>query len=246
MKNTDTSPLFARIAQDLTEGIVDNRFPVGSVLPGELELCSIYNTSRHTIRAALSELQQQGMVSRKKNAGTRVESATPKNDFRSSLGSLEDLVQFGSNHIRVMQSAEQVVAKGDLAKTLGSANNTPWLRVSSLRLDSRAEEPVGWTDAYIDPQYEDIVQLMRTNPDALISTLIERRYGRSVKEIRQVVRAILLPASLASSLRVSPDSPALEIVRQYFDVSGTIFEVTVTVHPADRLAIETRLQRSAV
>lgn len=246
MRKTDTRPLFARIVQDLSEGIAEERYPVGSVLPGELELCSIYNTSRHTVRAALSELQQLGMVSRKKNAGTRVESTTPKNDFRSSLGSLEDLVQFGSNHIRMMQSVTPVVAKGDLAKTLGSASGTPWLRISSLRLDSHAEDPVGWTDAYIDPAYEEIVQMMRTYPDALISTLIERRFGRSVKEIRQVVRAILLPESLAEPLKVQAGSAGLEIVRQYFDAAGTLFEVTVTVHPADRFAIATKLERSTL
>jgi GntR family transcriptional regulator len=245
MRKTDTKPLFAKIAQELTEGIAAHRYPVGSVLPGELELCEIYNTSRHTVRAALNELQQLGLVSRKKNAGTRVESETPKNDFRSSLGSLEDLVQFGTTNVRVVQSVGQIVVKGELAKTLGSVSGTPWLRISSLRVDSQTEEPVGWTDVYIDPQYEDIVETARESPDVLISTLLERRYGRRVAEIRQVVRAILIAEPLASELKVQPGDAGLEIVRQYFDAAGSICEASVTVHPANRFAVAMRLQRSA-
>lgn len=245
MRKTDTRPLFARIAQELTEGIAAHTYPVGSVLPGELELCSIYNTSRHTIRAALNELQQLGLVSRKKNAGTRVESATPRNDFRSSLGSLEDLVQFGTSNVRVVQSVQRVVVQGELAKTLGSVSATPWLRVSSLRVDRDSQEPVGWTDVYIDPQYEDIADAAKASPDVLISTLIERRYGRMVAEIRQVVRAMLIPEALAAELKVQPGEAGLEIVRQYFDTAGAMCEASVTVHPASRFAVAMRLQRSA-
>lgn len=244
MPQPATKPHFADIARDLTEGIAAGRYPVGSVLPGELELCGLYGTSRHTIRAALHELQQLGLVSRKKNAGTRVESAAPRNDFRPSLGSLEDLVQFGTTNARVVQSIEETTVKGELAKTLGCFGGTRWLRVSSLRVDSDNRRPIGWTDVYIDPQYAEIADTIRAAPDTLISTLIERRYGRRVAEIRQVVRAIAIDETLAGALQVAPGMAGLEILRQYFDAAGQIFEVSVTVHPSDRFAVAMRLQRS--
>lgn len=245
MRKTETKPLFAQIAQELMKGIAEGSYPVGSVLPGELELCDIYNTSRHTVRAALNELQQQGLVSRKKNAGTRVESVTPKNDFRSSLGSLEDLVQFGTTNTRVVQSVKQIAVKGELAKTLGSVSGTAWLRISSLRVDSETDAPVGWTDVYIDPKYADIVDAVQASPDVLISTLIERRHGWRVVEIRQLVRAVMLPDAMAARLKVDSGGAGLEIVRQYFDAAGTLAEASVTVHPADRFAVAMKLQRSA-
>lgn len=244
MKKPATRPHFADIARDLTEGIATGRFPVGSVLPGELELCALYSTSRHTVRAALHELQQLGLVSRKKNAGTRVESVAPKNDFRPSLGSLEDLIQFGTTNVRVVQSIAETSVKGELAKTLGCFNGARWLKISSLRVDSDNQRPIGWTDVYVDPQYAEIGELVRASPDTLISTLIERRYGRRVAEIRQVVKAMNIAEPLAQALNVSAGMAGLEIVRQYFDAAGQIFEVSVTVHPSDRFAVAMRLQRS--
>src|SRR5215510_7007380 len=82
---------FTDIARDLTDGIQSGRFPVGSFLPTELELRDRYGTSRHTVRAALHELAQLGLVSRRKNVGTRVESSQPTKTFRPSLDSVNDL-----------------------------------------------------------------------------------------------------------------------------------------------------------
>ena len=71
-----TETRYAKVARDLVQGIGDGRFSVGSTLPTELELCEQYGASRHTIRAAIRELQELGMVSRRKKAGTRVESTS--------------------------------------------------------------------------------------------------------------------------------------------------------------------------
>lgn len=243
--NAPTSkPHFSEIARDLTEGIATGRFPVGSVLPTELELCSLYNTSRHTVRAALHELQQLGLVSRRKNAGTRVESIQPRNDFRPSLGSVEDLVQFGTTHVRVVQSTGETTAKGDLAKTLGCASGMRWFRISSLRVEKESQRPIGWTDVYIDPQYAEIGEIVRASPDTLVSTVIEGRYGRRVAEIRQTVRAVTVPEPVAQALKVEAGMPGLEILRHYVDAAGQVFEVSRSVHPADRFAVTMRLQRS--
>lgn len=238
-------PHFADIARELTEGIASGRYPVGSVLPTELELRDQYQTSRHTVRAALHELQQLGLVSRRKNAGTRVESAQPRNDFRPSLASVDDVVQFGSEHLRLVQSTEEIVATGRLAKTLKCANGSRWLRVSSLRIDGdRESPPVGWTDVYIDPAYTEVAETARAQPDTLISTLIEARYGRCIAEIQQDVRGALISKEMAQRLRAEEGTAALEIVRRYLDSAGEVFEVSISVHPAERFSVSMRLKRS--
>lgn len=238
-------PHFADIARELTEGIASGRYPVGSVLPTELELRDQYQTSRHTVRAALHELQRLGLVSRRKNAGTRVESAQPRNDFRPSLASVDDVVQFGSEHLRLVQSTEVIVATGKLAKTLKCANGSEWLRISSLRIDGDKESPpVGWTDVYIDPAYTEVAAAAREQPDTLISSLIEARYGRCIAEIQQDVRGALISEEMAERLKVGKGTAALEIVRRYIDSTGETFEVSISVHPAERFSVSMRLTRS--
>jgi DNA-binding GntR family transcriptional regulator len=238
---------FTNIARHLTQAIASGHFEVGALLPTELELCRHYDTSRHTVRAALAELQRAGLVSRRKNVGTRVVSSRPRAGFRPSLASVDDLVQFGAEHLRVVQSIEPVTAAGELARELGCADGTPWLRFSTLRrVGDDDGAPIGWSDVYVDPAYADLADVVRASPDVLISTLIEERHGRHIAEIHQDVRACAVDdATMARVLRLAVGAPALKIVRRYFDAAGEMFEVSVSVHPADRFSVSMRLQRSA-
>ncbi|MFT3813015.1 MAG: GntR family transcriptional regulator [Acidovorax sp.] len=239
-------PHFSQVARHLTDAITTGHFAVGALLPTELELCEHYGTSRHTIRAALAELQEQGLVSRKKNVGTRVIAAQPRTRFRPTLTSVDDLVQFGAEHLRAVQQVGETVARGALAQELGCLDGTPWLRISSLRLvDDAHSAPIGWTDVYIDPAYQEIGELARTTPGVLISALIEARHGRQIAEIHQDVRAFTLTdGAMAQALGLAPGAPALKIVRRYLDSEGELFVASVTVHPADRFSVSMKLQRS--
>jgi hypothetical protein len=63
---------------------------------------------------------------------------------------VDDLVQFGTANIRAVQSIEDTIVEGALAKELGCVNGTRWLRISSLRLQDNANSaPIGWTDVYL-------------------------------------------------------------------------------------------------
>ncbi|MDM0040473.1 GntR family transcriptional regulator [Variovorax sp. J22G21] len=236
---------FSNIARHLTDAITSGHFAVGALLPTELELCRHYGTSRHTVRAALAELQQLGLVSRRKNVGTRVVSMKPRPSFRPSLASVDDLVQFGAEHLRAVQSIEQETVTGELAKELGCGDGTPWLRISSLRMvGDEGAMPIGWTDVYVDPRYAEIGDLVRASPDTLISSLIEERYDRHIAEIHQDVRAFTITDGvMAGRLQVEVGASALKIVRRYLDAEGEVFEMSVSVHPADRFSVSMRLRR---
>jgi GntR family transcriptional regulator len=245
MTSASAKPNFAGIARNLTEGIAAGRYPVGSLLPTELELCTQFGTSRHTIRAALNELQQLGLVSRRKNVGTRVEAAAPTNDFSPSLASVDDLVQFGSTHVRRVQEIGEVALDAALARQLGCKEGTRWLRIASLRMNAATDRlPVGWTDVYIDPAYAEVAQRVATSPGVLVSAMIEATYGRRIAEIRQEIHAMTVAEPMAAALQVAPGSTALRIFRWYYDATGQVFEMSVSVHPADRFAVSMRLKRS--
>ena len=235
----------ADLTRDLAEGIASGRFPVGSLLPTEFELCDRYGASRYKVRMALQELQDLGLISRRKNVGTRVEATRPLVGFTQSIATVDELAQFGAEHVRVVHGIEEVVADLVLAKEMGCAGGTRWLRISSLRMDdARKRRPLCWTDVYLDPSYADIAHLVRESPETLISSLIETRYGRRIARIRQDIRAVSLSPELAEPLKAEAGSPALQLLRHYLDAAGDVFEISVTTHPADRFTFSMQLERS--
>lgn len=233
------------LAQELAEGISSGRYALGSLLPTEFELCERFGASRYTVRKALDELQELGLISRRKNVGTRVEAIRASAGFTQSIATVDELAQFGATHVRVVRQVEEVVADLALAKELGCAGGTHWLRISSLRMDDdKRRRPICWTDVYVDAAYADIGTLVRESPGTLISSLIESRYGRRIARIRQDVQAIVMAKALAEELRAEPGSPALKVTRRYLDSTGDAFEVSVSVHPADRFTFSMQMERS--
>lgn len=235
------------ISRQLLDGIATGRFPVGGLLPTEFELCEQFQASRYTIRAVLQELQDMGLVSRRKNVGTRVEAVRPKAVFRPTLASVEDLMQFGEAHRRVVQSVDTVTAPPDVAAELCGAVGAQCLRISSVRLDDGASAaPIAWTDVYIDAAYADVGRIVRDTPEVLVSALIETHHGRQIAEIEQDVRASTLEdARVGSALGLEPGTAVLKIVRRYRDEAGDTFEVSVTTHPAETFSVTTRMKRTA-
>jgi GntR family transcriptional regulator len=233
------------LARTLIERIATDRYPVGSLLPTEFELCQQFDATRYTVRMALSELQEQGLISRKKNVGSRVEASRPRTGFVQSLSSVEDLALFGKVNVRVVQSIEEIVADIALARELGCPGGSRWVRISTLRYDSEDRtRPVAWLDIYLDPTYAEVAETARKSPDVLVSALIEARYGRQIARIRQVVDAVGVPPEMADALQAEAGSPALKIVRRYLDAANEAFEISVSVYPAGRLTLSTDLKRS--
>jgi GntR family transcriptional regulator len=233
------------LARTLSEGIASGLYAVGELLPTEFELCERHGLSRYAVRKALDELQELGLISRRKNVGTRVESATPAAGFTQTIATVSDLAQFGAEHVRVVRAVGEVVTDLALAQELGCAGGTRWLRMSSLRMDGAARaRPVCWTEVYVEPAYAELVELVRASPDTLISSLIERRFGRRIARIRQDIQAVVLPREHAAELGVDAGTAALKITRRYSDSAGAVFEVSVSWHPGDRFTFSMDLARS--
>jgi GntR family transcriptional regulator len=235
---------YSQVAQSLASGIGSGRFPVGSLLPTEMELCALFDTSRPTIRAALAELQSLGMISRRKRVGTRVE-APAAAGYSQSLASLEDLTQMAAHQGRLVQRQAEVVADAALAGEIGCGPGSRWLCLEMLRLgvDGNPRRPIGFSRVYVPAAYADIPRLLKKSPKALISTLIETHYGRRIAEVEQTVQAVPMPEALAGVLDTPAAGPALKIVRRYLDPADDLIEATVTVHPGDRLVSRSRLSR---
>ena len=161
-----------------------------------------------------------------------------------SLASLEDLVQCGAPHVRVVQETGELVADPALAEALGCVAGSRWLRISSLRLNGQpGPSPVGWTDVYVDPAHADVPDLARASPGTLVSSLIEERHGRRIAGIHQDVTAVTLPGRLAEPLEAETGLPASRVVRRYLDPAGKVFETLDTIHPGNRSTAASRLER---
>jgi GntR family transcriptional regulator len=237
-------PRYAELAEQLIQAIGDGTFEVGSALPSELDLSAQYGVSRATVRSALERVQELGLISRRKRAGIRVEASKPRVAFEQSMSNLEDLMQFAVVTERHVQSIAEVSASPALAAQLGVPAGSRWLRVELLRVDpGKPDRPICWTDVYLDAPLDAGLRRELKKSSGLICEIVEQRFGRVVREVRQEIRATGVSAQLAEPLAADADGHALEIVRHYVDQHGAVFEATVSVFPADRYTYALQLRR---
>jgi DNA-binding GntR family transcriptional regulator len=235
---------YAALAREIALDIAERRYPVGSLLPGELELAEQRGLSRATVRAALAQLERLGLISRRKRTGTRVEAVRPTTDYAPSLATLEDLVHYAAETERRVQDMQEIVADEELAARLGCRPGQRWLRLRTTRGDPRdPSRPIAATTVYVDPAYGPAVCREVGSSKQLISTIIEQAYGTYTAEVRQEIRAVAITAGPARALGCEPESPGLEITRHYSDLAGRPFVITISVQPADRFSYVIKLTR---
>lgn len=229
----EREPQYKQLARVLLAKMHSGEYAVGSLLPTELDLCEMFKTSRHTVREALRQLQQQGVVSRRARVGTRVLAQESTVSYQQSLDSIEDLIQFGETNIRVVkQLNKDYVMDMPTAAELDCAPGSRWLQVRTVRLDEKHDlRPVCWTENYVDPLYSSIGPIIKASPKTLISSIIEKHFGQRVLKITQAVSASVVPRDIARALDVAAGAPALLVIRHYFDELNKIFIITRTLHP---------------
>ncbi|AMC92583.1 hypothetical protein AOC36_00810 [Erysipelothrix larvae] len=83
------APLYIQIAEQLRSDIIDGKYPLGSLLPTEIQLEQMFQVSKITIRNAVKILTEEGYVTKKSGVGTRV----VKNNI---LSQLEHVASFSS------------------------------------------------------------------------------------------------------------------------------------------------------
>lgn len=239
----DSMPLYRSIYLDLVRDISSGKYPIGSLLPTENELCRHYGASRNTIRAASKMLSESGLVSRRARIGTRVESDRAGSLFTQRMVHLPDLFQYMKNATLKLERAQQIAVDGALAAELRCPPGKPWLHVEAVKHLNGSSEPASFVDAYIRPEYTDITSDIG-KVRLPLSRLIQERYGVRVSEVVQEFSAAPILGRMAQLLRVSDNSAGLLISRKYYSDDGVLMLATKAIFPHDRMKYSMSLRLS--
>jgi GntR family transcriptional regulator len=225
-------PLYAALAQDLLNSISSGKYPVGSLLPTELELAELHRVSRQTVREAFRQLSASGMLLRQPGIGTLVHSSVPTARYTHSINSFSDLEQYASDFPLVINRLQEVTACGGLAHFIGCREGSRWLMVLGVRHAVNSDTPFVFSENYINDCFPQIRDHLKTL-HGTVHALLERHYGERIEEMRQQIHAISLPSEIAEILHVPARSPGLEIRRRFFGAGGRLIMSGRAVYPGD-------------
>ncbi|SNR35939.1 GntR family transcriptional regulator [Blastococcus mobilis] len=228
------TPLYFQLARAIEGAITGGALPAGSRLDNELLLAQRYGLSRPTVRRAVQELVDKGLLVRKRGVGTQV--IQPHVSRSVELTSLyEDLARSGASPTTAVLSLERVPAPVDVAGELDLPEGEELVVVRRLR--SSGGEPLALMTNYLPGRF------MPTVEDLTERGLYQylRAAGVHLRVAHQRIGARMARAEEARLLGEPPRSAVLTMQRTAFDDVGQPVEFGRHIYRASRYDFETTL-----
>jgi DNA-binding GntR family transcriptional regulator len=235
-------PRYLQVANTLLNEIKTGRYPVGSFLPTEFELCDQFGVSRFTVREAIKQLVQQGLLVRCRGVGTQVCAASSNRGYVQVMSELSDLNQYVSETYLQVETSQVMAVQEPKAALLRASAGETWLHVDGLRFTREGDLPISHTEIYIAPQFRSIrgVQGKMFRP---IYVMLEEQFRATIGVVEQEIQPVQITDDLCRRLRVPVRSLGLLLTRRYLDERGELVELAVSVHPDSRFTYRETFRR---
>lgn len=203
----------------------------GTRLPPERELCELLDVSRVSLRQALAELEDRGLITRHQGRGTFVTRQRLDADASGFFSVGDALRSRGIVLTTRVISATVIKANDRLAGELDGRIDAPILRLQRLR--SADGEPIVLEVSYLPlallPGLDRVDFAQRSLYDVL-----REDYGRLVATASETLEPVMLTAHEATLLAVPRGSPALLFRRTTRDRTDVVVEIGEGLLRGDR------------
>lgn len=223
-------PLYLQLYNKLRIDIENGIYEPGDKLPSETDLIAKYNTSRITIRKAVSLLANDGYVSVRQGHGTIV--ASPMMYNTNCVTSLtEQLRAAGYRPSAKGIHVSRVYPPAEIVNAMGLAPRTEMVCVQ--RIQYADEHPVGIMTNYIFPNVVPGIEEKELHFTSLYRFL-EEEYGIRIDTSKDNISARIADISQATTLQVPVGSPLIYVIRVSFSegrpILGDIVYINGYIH----------------
>jgi GntR family transcriptional regulator len=229
----ENGPLFQQLV-DLIRGLItEGELEVGSDLPKEAEIEARLGVSLITVRRALLELEDLGLIQKRSAKPAQVTAKNPSVRAGTRFASLEDLVNF--------TSGTQLVITGygpehspQIEKYFGLAPGEPgWCLHGYLALGG---QPRTFVTTYFPP---DVGAQMKIDDfsDVLIFKNLTRCLGIRIERVLVTARGELANSTHARVLGIKPGSAIMTTEMVYLTDRQRPVEVTISSNPSEHFVL---------
>ena len=201
-------PLYIQISEDLKFKINSGEWNVNDQIPTEFELCSIYDVSRITIRKAIDQLVNIGLLERKRAIGTFVKAHKSWEKDISVKSFTQEMTDLGRNVHTLSATIDKKVASIKIANFLEINEGEDVLNLQ--RVFGTDDRPFAFFDTYFT--FKDFFSLDSNEYYGSFYEYLKKFdiIGDSLKEYIEAVRS---DERLISLLPIEEDTPILKRVR---------------------------------
>lgn len=246
MTNNMPLPKYHQVYLVLREQLHEGKFVHG--LPGELSLMAQFGVARVTVRRALAQLAQEGLIRREPGRGTHpVMARSSKREAHRALneqqarlsGLLENLVTMGLRTTVQVLSVEKLMASDDVAMALQLTRDS-WVQ-KAQRVRSTQEGPLSHITTWVPWEIAQSFGREELTQKPILVLLEES--GVKVGRAQQSISAKLADAQMAQQLDVAVGSALLAVKRLIYDENDKPVQWLHGLYRPDRYEYQMQLSR---
>src|SRR6516164_8946754 len=222
-------PAYQRI-----QGAIMKRLELGLLKPGDLvdserELARIHGVSLMTARHALTTLEREGLVVRRRGAGTFV--APPKIHFNKLMSYTEQMSGRGLAVSSKLISLAVIETEQEIAARLSLPATSRLIKVERLRLGG--DEPFAIETCYLSA--DEFADLTRAKLDrASLFSVLEHDHGLQIAHADEEVDATTADAHTARLLGIPVGAAVLRIRQQIYSTKAKPTLYVLGLYRSDR------------
>lgn len=231
----DGMPAYRRIQSEIARRIESGQLKPGDGVDSERALARIYRVSLMTARHALAALEREGLVERRRGAGTFV--APPKIHFNKLMSFTELMAGRGLSAYSRVLSLKPVDTEQEIAARLSLPSGARLLKIERIR--EGGGEPFALEICYISASEFGALSRQALERGSLFS-ILERDYGIVLAHADEEVDATAADPHTARLLGIARGVPVLRIRQTIFSTAGKPVVYVLGLYRADRHVLRIR------
>jgi GntR family transcriptional regulator len=236
-------PLYFKVMTEIRDNILCGTWSRGFQLPGELDLARGLGVSVITVRQALGQLAQEGLVRRERAKGTFVSWSGPVNQAINLEIEAENLVTLNPEGTSFkLLGTESIEPGAELQRDFKLSGKQKITRMTRIRMAQG--RPLAYVYSYVPARVADKVS-RKSLLKLPLSSATESGLGIKITEVKHLVGAKLVDDEVSAHLEIPAGSPVLFVERNYLCKKELVLR-TVGFYRSDLFRYELKLRRGSV
>ncbi|HHD2753781.1 TPA: GntR family transcriptional regulator [Clostridium perfringens] len=226
-------PVYYQLKEMIKEKITKGTWQVGQCIASERELTEAYGVSRMTVRQALGELVQEGLLVREKGKGTFV--CEPKVKQEDMMSFSDIIKKAGRSLTTKVLDFEVINTPDELADTFEVEKI---YKINRLRLVDG--EAVANEVVYIPCEYCGFVT--KEDLEGSLFKLLEEK-GYVIESTESALAAVIMDEELKTLFNVDKQVPLLRSHNAALNSEGEIIYVEDAIYRSDKYVLEINISK---
>ncbi|ASF38257.1 phosphonate metabolism transcriptional regulator PhnF [Halobacillus halophilus] len=232
-------PIYYQIEESIKQRISDGEYQPNDMIPSERILSENYDVSRMTVRQAITNLVNEGVIYREKGRGTFIAENKIEQSLKGLTSFTEDMKTRGMTASSKLLNFEKVMASGEISRKLEIEEDEEIYRLQRIRYAD--QKPMA-----IETNFLPVAMFPNLNKEDVRGSLydyVEKNKRQKIKKASQIIEATIANEDQSSLLEIPLGSAVLHIERHSFLEDGTPFEVVKSSYRADRYKFSSDITR---